>query len=375
VLLPATPVPEAAPSPLKSIFTRWLCDIGVTELLAEQLVPLLNAESDAIGLTFGAVRERLRVGLDRFAGTIAHRATADAAAGRPVPWQRPSTARRGSIARASSAGSGLVGAEGARMDAIAAALRAQAEAEASGGHPMTGANSLFSRGGLHPLYWGVSRAQLATFIEEVRAAQHAGVICNPSREEAGSRYYPQSKFDDPAVGPNMHLVNKLLVKPLTASCPPLPGMSYALMKNLRRGGLRCSLFFSHAWDEGIYEFAKNALAAWPEGCEGAYLCCLSNPQNLDISALLGGDAKNSPFWRVLSEQPDALVMLANRNTPIHSRLWCPAASPAPVHLPPPTQPPSPRQVRAGGVHGQAASPCADLHCRRGDAAAHRYARR
>ena len=141
-------------------------------------------------------------------------------------------------------------------------------------------------------------------------------------------YCPQEKFDDPEVGPNMHLVNRFLIKPLTESCPPLPGASYALLKNLRRGGLRCSLFFSHAWDEGVYEFAENALASWPDACEGAYICCLSNPQNLSIGALLGSDPTDSPFYRVLSAdpKPDALIMLANRNTPIHSRLWARTAS-------------------------------------------------
>ena len=121
----------------------------------------------------------------------------------------------------------------------------------------------------------------------------------------------------------MHLVNTFLIKPLTSTCPPLPGVSYALAKNLRRGGLRCELFFSHAWDEGVYEFAKNALDAWPDDATGAYICCLSNPQNLDIGTLLGSEPADSPFHRVLcaDPRPDALIMLANRNTPIHSRLW------------------------------------------------------
>ena len=31
---------------------------------------------------------------------------------------------------------------------------------------------------------------------------------------------------------------------------------------------------------------KDVLAAWPDECAGAYICCLSNPQNLDITAVL-----------------------------------------------------------------------------------------
>jgi len=72
----------------------------------------------------------------------------------------------------------------------------------------------------------------------------------------------------------------------------------------------------------VYELGHNVLASWPDECEGAYICCLSNPQNLDISKLLGSDATQSPFYRVLAERPKAMMMLANKNTPIHSRLWC-----------------------------------------------------
>ena len=55
---------------------------------------------------------------------------------------------------------------------------------------------------------------------------------------------------------------------------------------------------------------------------GAYICCLSNPQNLDIGKLLGTEIANSPFNRILaSGKVTDFVMLGNVNTPIHSRLW------------------------------------------------------
>ena len=87
--------------------------------------------------------------------------------------------------------------------------------------------------------------------------------------------------------------------------------------------LRCDVFYSHAWNEGVYELARNVLASWPDDCKGAYICCLSNPQNLDISAVLN-HPDGSPFERVLGAEPRprAMIMLANRNTPIHTRLWC-----------------------------------------------------
>ena len=41
------------------------------------------------------------------------------------------------------------------------------------------------------------------------------------------------------------------------------------MRNLNRGGLRCSLFYTHAWNEGAFEFICDALATRPDEGEGA----------------------------------------------------------------------------------------------------------
>ena len=73
----------------------------------------------------------------------------------------------------------------------------------------------------------------------------------------------------------------------------------------------------------MYEFIANALAAWPDDLAdcGAYVCTLSNPQALDIGTLLGGAPRESPFYKVLASEP-RMLMLANRFTPIHMRLWC-----------------------------------------------------
>jgi len=195
------------------------------------------------------------------------------------------------------------------------------------GNGLEAAEKVFGHDGLHPFYWGVSKEQLVEFGQEVRAALNRGEIQgqpDPNKDF----YYPQEKFDDPKIGPNMHQVNTWLIKPLTkdgtAKNPAfMPGLSYALMRNYATGGLRCDLYFSHAWDEGVFELIDNARAAWPKGCLGAYLCCLSNPQNLDIGRLLGGQLANSPFCRILrSGRVTDFVMLANSNTPIHGRLWC-----------------------------------------------------
>ena len=103
----------------------------------------------------------------------------------------------------------------------------------------------------------------------------------------------------------MYQVTDQLLKPLAKAHPELPGLSYALAQNLEAGGLRCDLFFSHVWSEGVYEFIANALQAWPDDLAdcGAYVCTLSNPQALDIGKLLGGAPRESPFYRVLASKP------------------------------------------------------------------------
>ena len=153
---------------------------------------------------------------------------------------------------------------------------------------MAGAEFLFGPSGLPPHRWGVSKEQLREFKQNVVAAKAGGTLSNPHGDDPKHKfYYPQERFDDPTIGPNMYQVTDQLLKPLAEAHPELPGLSYALAHNLEAGGLRCDLFFSHVWSEGVFEFIDNALAHWPDECEGAYICCLSNPQNLDISKLLG----------------------------------------------------------------------------------------
>ena len=189
------------------------------------------------------------------------------------------------------------------------------------------AETLFGVAGIPPTYWGLSKKQLEEFRKEVHAAINDGSIKNQPDPDKPF-YYPQAKFDDPEIGPNMHQTNAGLIKPLTMDGSDedptfMPGLSYSLMRNFATGGLPCHAFFSHAWDEGVFELIDNALGAWPDGCEGAYICCLSNPQNLNISQLLGTKIEGSPFYQILcSDVVKNFVMLSNVNTAIHSRLWC-----------------------------------------------------
>jgi hypothetical protein len=186
-----------------------------------------------------------------------------------------------------------------------------------------GAEQLFGAGGLHPHSWAISKVQLKAFGEKAMEAMRKGEITSQP-DPSKPYYYPQDKFNDPKIGPNMHQVNNGLIKPLTAKHPHLPGASYAVLQNLETCGLLCSLFISHCWDEGVFEFISNALKAWPDECEGAYICFLSNPQVGEVLAKIGlaGGIQTSPFYRVLHEKPrpKLMLMLANGNTPIHTRL-------------------------------------------------------
>ena len=121
-------------------------------------------------------------------------------------------------------------------------------------------------------------------------------------------------------------VAKCLIKPLTEQYSVMPGVSWAILQNFEQRGLQCKLFFGHAWDGPIFEFLRYAIEAWPVGMEeyGAYICFLGNPQNLDIAELRGSDAQDSPFYKIMSRQrpPDKMILISNRITPIHTRLWC-----------------------------------------------------
>eukprot|EP00927_Polykrikos_kofoidii_P040898 TRINITY_DN34878_c0_g2_i1.p1 TRINITY_DN34878_c0_g2~~TRINITY_DN34878_c0_g2_i1.p1 ORF type:complete len:712 (-),score=73.18 TRINITY_DN34878_c0_g2_i1:9-2144(-) len=127
----------------------------------------------------------------------------------------------------------------------------------------------------------------------------------------------RSWFDanDRIFGPNVYSVNEQFIKPRTKIAG---GMSWALM--LHPDGIKCDLFVTHAWQEGIFEFIDKVLHSWPPGRFGAYICFLSNPQNLDISGLIASP-QDSPFAHALDAASHMLVV-TNRFTSIYGRLWC-----------------------------------------------------
>ena len=133
--------------------------------------------------------------------------------------------------------------------------------------------------------WCVSLEDLKQFRRLVMHAVKDGRITPTERD----------KFDpsDLRHGPSMYTVNEQYIKPITAAAGRV---SWALMKH--PDGLRCDLFITHAWAEGIFEFVDKVVSCWPRHAAGAYVCFLSNPQNLDIGHLIASP-ESSPFSQAM----------------------------------------------------------------------------
>lgn len=173
--------------------------------------------------------------------------------------------------------------------------------------------------------WGITAKELEHgFVKKVKAMLDAGEVTNESRFP-----YPQEKFDNSDIGPNMYQINEQVIMPVTKREElEFPGVSWSLMSNPL--GHHVTIFVTHAWAEGMFEFANSVLEQWPDfacGTDGvehsAYICFLSNPQHLDISGMLN-KIDTSPFKVALDKMPKpGLVIVAPTTAcPIHSRLWC-----------------------------------------------------
>ncbi|CAK9088880.1 unnamed protein product [Durusdinium trenchii] len=209
-------------------------------------------------------------------------------------------------------------------DAIAEIFRRGREVQEERGGT-TGAELVHSE--LPAEQWGVSQDQLADLAKELHSLVEMRSLTNRSKNDCRQRkvpFYEESKFWDVTIGPNMYQVNESHIQPLTRKkdpCHGIPCLSYALHCN--SDGLSCDLFVSHAWSEGIFELSNTVVQNWPDGCIGAYICSLANPQNLpELMSHMIETPSQSPFFRVLISRPKRLLMIANSNVPIHSRLWC-----------------------------------------------------
>eukprot|EP00435_Cladocopium_sp_Y103_P064773 s627_g26.t1 len=105
----------------------------------------------------------------------------------------------------------------------------------------------------------------------------------------------------------------------------MPGVSWALKESL--AGAVVIHFVSHAWAEGVFEFYRSLKKSWENAGlphdAAAYICFLSNPQNLDIRSMLA-TIHTSPFHVALQHMPadGKMILIATENAAIHTRLWC-----------------------------------------------------
>ncbi|CAE7214994.1 unnamed protein product [Symbiodinium sp. CCMP2592] len=155
--------------------------------------------------------------------------------------------------------------------------------------------------------WCVSRDDLRQFRRLVMNAVAQGSIRPTDRDP----FEPS----DLTIGPSVYTITDQFIKPMSQRAG---NMSWALLKN--PNGLRCDVFVTHCWAEGIYEFLDRVEHSWPGGARGAYACFLSNPQNLDIASLISSPSM-SPFAVALRVASDVLV-LPNHAVSIYARLWC-----------------------------------------------------
>ena len=167
-------------------------------------------------------------------------------------------------------------------------------------------------------HWGVTLANLEDFFATVEEKLRSGTLQNVGRP------YDESKFRSSSVGPNMYQVNEQVIMPVTADPSlPFPGVSWALRSS--PAGTPVTHFVTHAWAEGVFEFRHLLMQAWPRKKKhaAAYICFLSNPQNLDIQAMLSS-IETSPFYVALQNMPadGYMIMVATENSPSHTRLWC-----------------------------------------------------
>jgi len=162
-----------------------------------------------------------------------------------------------------------------------------------------------------PEKWCITRTEFHEFTRDVRALWKQGVFPANDRDL-------DTRQNSSSYGPNLYEVNEHYVKPVTRRAG---GMSYALMKHPE--GLRCQVFISHAWAEGIFELDDLVRRGWPrlQLYANLYCCLLANPQNLDISALLNVPPVESPFAKAM-QSASHLLVIPNDRFSIYTRLWC-----------------------------------------------------
>lgn len=155
--------------------------------------------------------------------------------------------------------------------------------------------------------WAVTKSDLEQFKRLVMHAILDGKITPTEKDPFDPK--------DFLGGPSMYTVTEQFIKPTTQAAGDV---SWSLMKH--PDGVECDLFITHGWAEGVFEFIDKVISSWPTGARGAYVCFLSNPQNLDIGSLIA-NPQDSPFAKSLGQSKQMLV-IPNSKGSIYTRIWC-----------------------------------------------------
>lgn len=176
---------------------------------------------------------------------------------------------------------------------------------AAGPQSFAEANELHRRIG--PEYWCVNKEDLKRLRSQVQEAIRTGKIVPTATDN----------FDpsDCVIGPSVYTVVEQYIQPVTRDAG---GMSWALM--LHPEGLKCDVFVTHAWAEGLFEFVDKVVRSFPWKTKNAWICFLANPQNLNIADLIKSPSE-SPFAKALCLASHVLVV-PNGRISIYKRLWC-----------------------------------------------------
>lgn len=159
----------------------------------------------------------------------------------------------------------------------------------------------------HGEMWCVTRQDLRELKRAVMQAWDE--IPNPPK---GEKFHNKDHYNT-TIGPTVHQVVKYFLKKQVQ-----PGESWAL--KLHPQGLKCDVFATHCWNEGIFEFIDKALQVFPFRAKNMYICFLANPQDdFFLKQVLDVEPSQSPFARAL-RSADYFVVIPNRHTVIYTRL-------------------------------------------------------
>lgn len=167
--------------------------------------------------------------------------------------------------------------------------------------------------------WCVTREDLIDLKKQLKKAISEGQLKPPPKDD---EFYME-EYDGVAIerwDPSVYMVMENFIKPGLLKLESRT--SWALERH--PGGLKCDVFATHAWAEGIFEFIEAALQSFHWPSKNMYVCFLGNPQDDDsLKELLGNicEPNESPFAKAL-ESAKWFIVIPTKRICIYERLWC-----------------------------------------------------